>query len=180
MIESSAPAPDTKELKEQVIEINRVARVVKGGRRFRFRALVVMGDKQGQVGMGIAKAGDVASAVDKATAQARKAMFDVPLHEHGTIPHEIQARHSGARVLLKPAGPGTGVIAGGAVRQILEAAGVRDVLSKSLGSSSKLNNCYATMKALKQLHARKPLAKTKPAVRSKSAVKSTKTETKPS
>ncbi len=169
------PREEVKEFKEKVIAIDRVARVVKGGRRFRFRALLVIGDGRGRVGLGIAKAGDVSSAIEKATKQANKTLFNVPLHRHGTIPHEISARFAGAHVMLKPAGPGTGLIAGGSVRQILEAAGISDVLSKSLGSTNKLNNCYATIAALKGLRAQpdrpkpgsKPTTKSAPKARQK-------------
>ncbi|MEX0931986.1 MAG: 30S ribosomal protein S5 [Candidatus Saccharimonadales bacterium] len=139
-----------KEFEERVVNIDRVARVVKGGRRFRFRALVVIGDGKGRAGMGIAKAGDVTSAIAKAVSQAKKSLVEVPI-KNGTIPHEALAKYSGARVLLKPASPGTGVIAGGAVREVLEAAGITDILSKSLGSSNKINVAYATFEALAQL-----------------------------
>lgn len=148
------PDYPAKEFQEEVISIDRVARVVAGGRRFRFRALVVIGDRKGQVGVGVAKAGEVQVAVQKAVAQAKRSLITVPLHKHGTIPHEVNVRYSGARLLLKPAAPGTGVIAGGSLRRILEVAGVTDVLSKSLGSSNKLNNCYAAIKALSELRAR--------------------------
>ncbi len=137
-------------LDERVISIDRVTRVVKGGRRFRFRALVVVGDGEGSVGVGISKGADVSTAVSKATDRAQKDMRKIALND-GTIPHEVQAKHSGAKVLLKPAGPGTGVIAGGAVREVLLAAGVSDILSKSLGSSNKINCSYATMKALDKI-----------------------------
>lgn len=142
---------EAKEFEERVIGIDRVARVVKGGRRFRFRATVVVGDRKGRVGMGVAKAGDVTSAVSKAVAAGKKRLLQVPLSESGTIPYEITARSGGAKVFLKPAGPGTGVIAGGAVRDVLEAVGVSDVLSKSLGSSNKINTTYATLAALRQV-----------------------------
>ncbi len=139
-----------KEYDERVIDIDRVARVVKGGRRFRFRALVVVGDGKGTVGMGIAKGSDVTTAINKASLQAKKSLKKVTLRD-GTIPHEVYAKYSGGRVLLKPAGPGTGVIAGGAVRDVLEVAGVTDILSKSLGSSNKINCTYATLAALDKL-----------------------------
>lgn len=138
-------------VEERVINIDRIARVVKGGRRFRFRALVVAGDGKGRVGMGIAKGADVTTAITKATERAKRDMVEIAMHEHGTIPHEVYAKHSGGRVMLKPAGPGTGVIAGGAVRDIVEAAGITDVLSKSFGSSNKINCAYATMLALEKL-----------------------------
>jgi small subunit ribosomal protein S5 len=142
---------EAKEFEERVIGIDRVARVVKGGRRFRFRATVVIGDRKGRVGMGVAKASDVTSAITKAISQAKKHLLHVPLTERKTIPYQVMARFGGAQVLLKPASPGTGVIAGGAVRDALEAAGVSDVLSKSLGSSNKINIIYATLSAMQQL-----------------------------
>lgn len=139
------------EFEERVINIDRVARVVKGGRRFRFRALVVVGDRKGRVGMGISKGSDVTTSITKAVAHAKKHLQTVPIVNESTIPHEVYAKHSGAKVMLKPAGPGTGVIAGGAVRDVLEIAGVKDILSKSLGSSNKANNAYATLAALAQM-----------------------------
>lgn len=140
----------TPELQERVIEIDRVARVVKGGRRFRFRALVAVGDGKGQVGVATAKGDDVTTAINKASDQAKKNMQTVGI-EDGTVPHVVQSKHSGAEVLLKPAGPGTGLIAGGAVRDVLEVAGFTNILTKSLGSSNKINCSYATLKALSQI-----------------------------
>lgn len=144
------------EFDERVIAIDRVSRVVAGGRRFRFRALVVVGDKKGQVGMGVAKAGDVTSAVTKATDQAKKHFIKVPITKSGTIPYVVHARHAGAKILLRPAAPGAGIIAGGAIREIMSVSGVKDVLSKSLGSTNKLNNSYATFEALKKLQLQAP------------------------
>ncbi len=138
------------ELQERVVDIDRVARVVKGGRRFRFRALVVVGDQKGNVGIGIAKGVDVTTAVSKATTQAKKHMIEIPI-ENGTIPHEVKAKHSGGHVLLKPAGSGTGVIAGGAVRDVVEVAGITNILTKSLGSPNKINISYATIEALQKI-----------------------------
>jgi small subunit ribosomal protein S5 len=140
-------APEEKQFDERVVNIDRVARVVKGGRRFRFRALVVVGDKKGKVGIGIAKGADVTTAVTKAVEVAKKHLVAVNLYK-GTIPHESEAKVGGARILIKPASPGTGLIAGGVVRTVLEVAGVSNVLSKSLGSSNKINTAYATITAL--------------------------------
>lgn len=142
--------PEEKQFDERTLHIDRVARVVKGGRRFRFRALVVVGDKKNRVGIGSGKGADVTSAVSKATDVAKKNLSAVPLYK-GTLPHEVEAKVSGARILLKPASPGTGLIAGSVVRTILEVAGVSNVLSKSLGSTNKTNMAYATIAALQQL-----------------------------
>lgn len=139
-----------KQFQENVVSIDRVARVVKGGRRFRFRALVVVGDGKGKVGAGVSKAGDVQSAVQKATEVAKKNVVEVAL-KNSTIPHDSLGKVSGARIFIKPASDGTGLIAGGVVRVVLEAAGVQNILSKSLGSSNKINSAYATIEALKQL-----------------------------
>lgn len=135
---------------EQVISIDRVARVVKGGRRFRFRALVVTGDHKSKVGVGVSKGSDVQSAVSKATAKARKNLIHIPI-KNGTIPHDVTLKHSGSHVVLRPALPGTGLIAGGVIRTVLELGGVQNALSKSLGSSNKINTAYATYKALGDL-----------------------------
>ena len=141
-------------INDRVIQIDRITRVVKGGRRLRFRAIVVAGDGNGLVGLAVDKGGEVVDAITKATRKAKSNMVQINLMGT-TIPHEITAEFAGARVFLKPAPKGTGVIAGGAVRPILEVLGVKDVLSKIQGSSSKLNNAYATIIALKGL--RKPL-----------------------
>jgi len=141
---------EEKQFDERVVHIDRVARVVKGGRRFRFRALVVVGDKKGKVGIGIAKGADVTAAVTKATEVAKKQLVKVTLYK-GTLPHEARAKVGGANILIMPAAPGTGLIAGGVVRTILEVAGVSNVLSKSLGSSNKANIAYATIEALTSL-----------------------------
>lgn len=135
---------------EKVINIDRVARVVKGGRRFRFKALVVVGDGKSQVGVGVSKGADVQAAVKKAVDVAKKNLFTIPKYKD-TIPHDVQAKVSGAVILIKPASSGTGIIAGGVVRSILEMGGIHNVLSKSIGSSNKVNAAYATIEALKQL-----------------------------
>jgi len=137
-------------LKDKIVYVGRTAKVVKGGRRFNFSAIVVVGDENGHVGYGLGKAGEVSDAVTKATEAAKKSVVKVRLEE-GTIPHEVVGRFGAARVLIRPATPGTGVIAAGGVRAILELAGVRDVLTKSQGSSNPHNTVKAAMKALQQL-----------------------------
>ncbi|MDB5166788.1 MAG: rpsE [Candidatus Saccharibacteria bacterium] len=146
--------PEEKLFDERTLHIDRVARVVKGGRRFRFRALVVVGDRKHKVGVGMAKGADVTAAVTKATEVAKKNMITVTLYK-GTLPHEAEAKVSGAKILIKPASAGTGLIAGGVVRTILEVAGVSNVLSKSLGSTNKANTAYATIAALDSMVAAK-------------------------
>ena len=153
--------PEEKQFDERTLHIDRVARVVKGGRRFRFRALVVVGDKKGKVGIGIAKGADVTAAVAKATDVAKKHFIAVSTYK-GTVPHESQAKVGGANILIKPASAGTGLIAGGVVRTVLEVAGISNALSKSLGSTNKVNSAYATMKALEQLQPASRWVTTKP------------------
>lgn len=172
---------EKKEFDERMVHIDRVARVVKGGRRFRFRALVVVGDHKGRVGVGTAKGADVTTAISKATDVAKKNVVKVSLYK-GTLPHESQAKVSGANILLKPASAGTGLIAGGVVRVVLEVVGVQNALSKSLGSSNKVNIAYATVEALKAIEpaskwvpttqSNKPKSvEKKPATKSKSTTK---------
>lgn len=139
-----------KEFEEVVINIDRVARVVKGGRRFRFKALVVVGNRKDKVGVGVSKGQDVQTAIAKATDVAKKNLITVPI-KNETIPHDAEVKVSGAQVLIKPAAPGTGIIAGGVVRQVIGVTGIRNMLSKSLGSTNKVNIAYATIDALKTL-----------------------------
>jgi small subunit ribosomal protein S5 len=139
------------ELKDRVVFINRVAKVVKGGRRFSFSALVVVGDENGHIGTGLGKANEVPEAIRKATDQAKKSLFKIPLSDKRTIPHETLGEFGSGRVLLRPASPGTGVIAGGAARAIVEVAGIKDILTKCIGTSNPHNVIHATVNALQQL-----------------------------
>jgi small subunit ribosomal protein S5 len=140
----------TKEFEEKVVQVNRVSKKTKGGNKIGFSVLVVVGDKKGRVGVGLGGAPDVTSAVRKAVSYAKKHLFTVPM-KGKTIPHQVFIKRGAAKVLIKPAPPGTGVIAGGAVRAVVEAAGIRDIVSKILGSSNQASNVYATLEALKKL-----------------------------
>lgn len=155
-MESAQRTESVGEIEERVVHVNRCSKVVKGGRRFSFSALVVAGDRSGRVGYALGKANEVADAIRKATEMARRNMFPITLKDK-TIPHDVIGAFAGARVLLKPASPGTGVIAGGAARAVLDLAGVRDILAKSLGSSNQLNVTKATIRALESLRSREQI-----------------------
>jgi len=155
--------PSGLTLNDKLIYINRVAKVVKGGKRLRFSALTVTGDYNGHVGIGVGKANEVPDAIAKASSFAKKSLIEVPL-KGTTIPHEITVKYGAAKVLLKPAAPGTGIIAGGSIRAVLETAGVKDVLTKSMGSANRINVARATILALKSLKSPEAeIAKRKPA-----------------
>lgn len=140
-----------KEFEERVIQVNRVSKKTKGGNKIGFSVLVVIGDKKGKVGVGLGKALEVISGIRKAVSYAKKHMYKVPLKDERTIPHEVYIKFEAAKILLKPAPKGSGIIAGGAVRTVLEVAGIKDVVGKILGTNNKITNVYATMKALQKL-----------------------------
>lgn len=141
---------EVKEYDEEVIQISRVTKVVKGGRRLRFRATVVIGNRKGKVGIGLGKSHEVTGAIQKGIAKAKKHLIKIPL-DGATIPHDLKIKFKSAKIIFLPAAPGTGIIAGGAIRKILELAGIKDILSKSFGTTNKVNNTKATIEALKQL-----------------------------
>lgn len=173
-------ATEIRELTEKIIALDRVTRVVKGGRRFRFRATVVVGDGVGQVGVGVGKGRDAPSSIAKAVNIAKKSLISITI-DGGTIAHDIQISFGGATVLLKPASPGTGVIAGGSARAVIEAAGIKDILAKCLGSNNKINNAYATIEALNSLmpnEAKKSEADTAQSLTEKPAAKPPKSKAK--
>jgi small subunit ribosomal protein S5 len=148
---------ERREFDQKVVEVKRVTRVVAGGKRMRFRALVVIGDHKGKVGMGLKKGSDVADSVNKAVAQAKKHMITLPLVNE-TIPHEVKVKYKSSRLLLMPARVGTGVIAGGAVRAVMDLAGVKNVISKMIGSSNKVNNVKAVFKAFQSMKSKEQMA----------------------
>lgn len=161
---------EDKQFDEQTIAIERVSRTVKGGRRLRFKAVVVMGDRKNRLGVGVAKARDVQQAIEKANRVAKKNMFTVPVVNE-TIPHEVEVKYGACRVLLKPAAPGAGIIAGGTVRTIIGTTGIHNLVTKSLGSTNKVNVAYATVKALQSLKPRDQWVTTSGNVKKRSAAK---------
>ncbi len=150
-------AREPREFEQKVVEVSRVTRVTSGGKRMRFRALIVIGDKKGKVGIGLRKGMDVAEAVNKAVNAAKKNMITLPLVNE-TIPHELKVKYNASRLILFPARPGTGVIAGGAIRSIMELAGVKNVISKMVGSSNKVNNIKAVFEAFKKMKSKEQMA----------------------
>ncbi|MBX4188661.1 30S ribosomal protein S5 [Candidatus Saccharibacteria bacterium] len=164
-----AGVQEEKQFDERVVYVNRVARVVKGGRRFRFQALLVIGDHKGRVGIGVSKGADVAAAINKATDVAKKNMVKVSLYK-GTLTHDVEGRVGGSRILIMPAAPGTGLIAGGVVRTVLEVVGIENAMSKSLGSSNRINTAYAALTALQSMEPAKNWI-TRPASAEKPAAK---------
>ncbi|HJX59150.1 30S ribosomal protein S5 [Candidatus Woesebacteria bacterium RBG_19FT_COMBO_47_8] len=142
--------PEVKEFEETVVQINRISKKTKGGNQIRFSALVVVGDKKGKVGVGLSKAGDVRSAIKKAVAAAKRRMVVIPL-SGTTVPYSVREKFSAAKVLIRPAPPGSGIIAGGPIRVVMEAAGIRDASGKILGTKNKISNVYATLKALETI-----------------------------
>lgn len=163
---NQGPPMEEKQFDERVVHVNRVARVVKGGRRFRFQALVVIGDHKGKVGVGVSKGADVTAAVTKAVDVAKKNMVTLTLHNN-TLTHDVSAKVGGAYIVILPAAPGTGIIAGGVVRTVLEVAGIENALSKSLGNTNKINSAYATVAALESMKPAKEWITTKVAAANK-------------
>lgn len=153
-MEENVNLNNQEKLEEKVVQVNRVSKKTKGGNKMRFTALVIVGNRNGKVGVGLGKSNDVSSAIIKAVTFAKKRMIDVPI-ENGTIPYSIRIKKGAAQVLLKPAPQGTGIIAGGAVRAVVEAAGIKNISSKILGSDNKANNVYATFEALQRLGAKR-------------------------